>query len=297
MKKYYLLVLAVFLYGTTLGQDKVYKKGGEIIDAKVIELGTDEVKYKLFNDQNGPTYSLDKDRIIKIVYENGRIESYQSNLADPELYADQSKNAIKINFLSPLLGYTQFNFEHNLRPGRGYEVSLGIIGLGKRQELASVYDQTSQASTTIYREARGFFAGGGYKFSKMPDFINKGSKYSHILQGAYVKPEILMGLYGENNIKNPYGNSTQAEKESIFFGGLLINSGKQWVFGNAFLVDLYGGLGYAFDNSRKNNNNSGEQYYSQNFAGNHFALITGADTGVGFTAGFKVGLLLNPTKN
>ena len=34
-----------------------------------MEVGTDEIKYRIFNDHSGPMYSLDKDRIIKVVYE------------------------------------------------------------------------------------------------------------------------------------------------------------------------------------------------------------------------------------
>lgn len=294
MKKLYFFLFAICFCGTAMAQDKIYKKGGEILEVKVIEIGTDEIKYKLFNDQNGPSYSLDKDRILKIIYQNGRTESYQSNLKDPELYADQSKNAVKINFLSPLLGYTQLNFEHNLKPGRSYELALGIIGLGKRQELGSIYDANTQTNMLKYREARGLFLGGGYKFSKLPDFVNKGSKYSHVMQGPYAKPELILGLYGQNQLRNSSGNTNQADRETLVFGGLLINLGQQWVLGDAFLIDVYGGLGYAFDSRSRKRDVEG--IYYDNYVGSHFALITGGNSGIGFTGGFKVGLLLNPKK-
>lgn len=295
MKNLCVILIAICFCGTSFAQDKIHKKDGALIEVKVIEVGTDEIKYKMFIDQTGPIYSLDKDRIIKIVYENGRTETYQNNLKDPELYQDQSKNAIKVNFLAPLLGYTQLNFEHNLRPGRGYELALGIIGLGKRQDIDSFYDATTKSTTTTYREASGVFIAGGYKFSKLPDFVNKGTKYSHVLQGAYVKPELSLGAYKHNNlISFPGGGSTpRKSRESISFGGLLINLGKQWVLGELLLIDVYGGVGYAFDNRNISQNNS---EYDYSYVGNHFALTTGADSGLGFTGGFKVGILLNNKK-
>lgn len=293
MKNLYVNLVAFFICGTAFAQDKIYKKDGEIIEVTVTEIGTDEIKYKLFKDQGAPSYSLEKDRIIKIVYQNGRSESYYSNLKDRELYADQSKNAIKVNFLAPLLGYTQLNFEHNLQPGRGYELSLGIIGLGKRQELGSIYDANSQTSTFTYRQAKGLFLGGGYKFSKLPDFVNKGARYNHVMQGAYAKPEILLGIYGQNNLRNRPGNTPQTNKETIAFGGFLINLGKQWVLGDALLIDMYGGLGYAIDNRTTQQNRNSREYYYNNFVGNHFVLITGAGSGLGFSGGAKIGLLLN----
>lgn len=294
MRNLYLTFIAAFFITSALAQDKLHKKNGEIIEVKVIEIGTDEIKYRVFTDQTGPLYSLDKDRITKIVYQNGRIETYQSNLKDPQLYADQAKNAVKINFLAPLLGYTQLNFEHSLKPGRGYELSLGIIGLGKRQDIGSFYDATTQSTTVTYREAVGVFAGGGYKFSKLPDFVNKGAKYSHVLQGTYVKPELSLGVYGQNNLTNVPGGRPRKNRETIAFGGLLVNLGKQWVLGELLLIDVYGGLGYAIDNRSSNRNNS--EYYYDGYIGNHFALTTGTDSGLGLTGGFKIGLLLNQKK-
>ena len=78
------------LSATAWSQDKIYKKGGEIVKARITEVGTDEIKYRIFNNQSGPMYSLDKNRIIKVVYENRQVEIYQSNLKDPNLHADQA---------------------------------------------------------------------------------------------------------------------------------------------------------------------------------------------------------------
>ena len=296
MKILYLTLIFICFCVAAFAQDKIYKKGGEILEVKITEVGSDEIKYKMFNDQDGPTYALDKDRILKVVYKNGRSESYQSNLKDPELYADQSKDALKVNFLSPLFGFTQLNYEHSLRPGRAYELSLGIIGLGKKQELGYRYDLTSQTSTTTYRQARGLFFAGGYKYSKASDFVNRNSKYSHVLQGTYVKPELSLGVYSQNKYVNRSGNANQTEKETVVFSGLLINLGKQWVLGDALLIDLYGGLGYAFDNRKTKQDDFNEGYNYENTVGNHFALVTGAESGLGFTGGFKVGLLINSKK-
>ena len=90
MENLHLLLILVFLSATAWSQDKIYKKGGEIVEAKIMEVGIDEIMYGIFNDFSGPMYSLDKDRIIKVAYENGRVETYQNNLKDPKLYADQA---------------------------------------------------------------------------------------------------------------------------------------------------------------------------------------------------------------
>lgn len=294
MKNLYLLLFVLGLAATARSQDKIHKKGGEIIEANIIEVGTDEIKYRVFSDQSGPMYSLDKDRIIKVVYQNGRVETYQSNLKDPKLYEDQAKSAVKVNFLAPLLGYTQLNFEHSLRPGRAYELSLGLIGLGKRQELWALSFSSTQTTEITYRKASGAFLAGGYKLSKLPDFVNKGAKYSHVLQGTYIKPELSFGVYDQNFVRSYQANTPVINRETIVFGGLLVNLGKQWVLGELLLVDLFGGVGYALDNRNRTRGNS--EFYNDNFVGNHFALTSGADSGFGINGGFKIGILINRKK-
>lgn len=277
-KSYCLLLIGILVFSFhAIAQDKIYKKGGDVIEVKVIEVGTAEVKYHIFNDQGGPMYTLDKSRIIKVVYENGRTETFSPNLKNPALYADQAKTGLKFNFLAPLFGYTQINLEHNLRPGKSYELALGLIGLGKRQKLW--FDEDT------YRKAAGAFLGAGYKFSKIPDFINNTERYSHVLQGIYAKPEIVFGVYGQN--LEDFSNGEPVYKTTVF-GGFLLNFGKQWVLGDSFLIDMYFGLGYAFDN-----------IINEDFSmpRSHFALVGGGDSGVGSTAGLKIGVLLDKKKH
>jgi hypothetical protein len=87
----------------------------------------------------GPIYILETDKIKKIVFANGTSQQFHDNLKDPERYAGQLKQAIKLNFLSPLYGYTEIAFEKSTGVGRGYEFSLGIIGLGKSETLEYNY--------------------------------------------------------------------------------------------------------------------------------------------------------------
>ncbi|MDR2773377.1 MAG: porin family protein [Tannerella sp.] len=68
-----ILVLLMFtgVFSLVKAQDVITKKDGNEIRAKVTEVGINEVKYKLFNDQSERLYSLAKSEIFMIVYENG----------------------------------------------------------------------------------------------------------------------------------------------------------------------------------------------------------------------------------
>lgn len=67
----YFLAILFFMAITTNAQDNVFLKTGEDIQVKVLEVGHDEIKYKKFDYQDGPTYSLKISDVFMIKYENG----------------------------------------------------------------------------------------------------------------------------------------------------------------------------------------------------------------------------------
>jgi len=72
MKKYILsilFILGIILTGFT--QDAITKKSGEDIQAKILEVNQNEVKYKKFDNLDGPTFSMLKSDILLIRYSNG----------------------------------------------------------------------------------------------------------------------------------------------------------------------------------------------------------------------------------
>lgn len=303
MKKLIYLTFLFLFIGIiqSKAQDKIYKKGGEVIDAKIVEIGVDEIKYKIFNVADGPIYTIEKDRIIKVVYENGRIETYASAFNDAELYTDQRNQALKLNFLSPILGFTAISYEKSVKPGRSYELTLGIIGLGKRQEINSYYNGSS--STPVYRQQAGAYISGGYKFIKLPDFTSRGSKFTHIMQGSYIKPELMFGLFSANRYYYSYnnsGSSSNYKKKTTVFGGAIINVGHQWVFSDVFVLDIYGGAGYDINNEKSILTDTGTESISYEYSGYHYGLLaTSGGTGIGLTGGIRIGIMLGkkPTES
>lgn len=57
-------------------QDTIFKINGEIIQSKIIEITPNEVKYKKFSFQDGPTYVENKTSIKLIRYSNGLKEEF-----------------------------------------------------------------------------------------------------------------------------------------------------------------------------------------------------------------------------
>lgn len=231
--------LTVFLFAiislSVFGQDRIIKKSGAIIEAKVSEIAVDEVKY-YYSENPKLVFGIDKVLVDKIEFSTGEVMVMEGNsFKNREYYNGQGKNAIKINFLSPALGSTEFIYEKSINPGKSWETALGIIGLG--------FDSQEN-------KARGVYGKFAYKFIKDPDFYMQRMHFAHILKGAYLAPELAVryltyekyGYYYGNNYNN-YTPGRGAELSMAIF----LKFGKQWIFDNSFLVDLYGGIGYGIE--------------------------------------------------
>ena len=288
MKKLVLLSTVLLLILMAYSQDKIYRNNGKVVEAKIIEIGSDEIKYKEFQNPDGPTYILETDKIKKIVFENGVTQKFAADYKDPERYAGQLRKAVKINFLAPLYGYTEFGYEQSLGVGKAYELSLGIIGLGKSETIEYSDFNTGQLFSDKRGQA-GVFISGGYKFGKLPDFIIFGkTKMTHLMQGTYAKPILYFGYYKENVITDKTGTES-LETQHVTFGALQIELGHQWVFSDKFLLDLYWGFGYGVDNKKDDyyfNTDKSEEAF------NYANARVGTSPGLSFTFGVKCGLLI-----
>lgn len=86
MKKFraWALVFAGMTAVCTSAQDLIVKKDGTVIQAKVMKVGTSEVDYKKWSNQNGPQYSIAVADILAINYQNGEKETFDNVSAQPE---------------------------------------------------------------------------------------------------------------------------------------------------------------------------------------------------------------------
>ncbi len=282
----FLLATALIFFTVANAQDKIYRKNGKVVQAKIIEVGSTEIKYRVYGDETGPIYILETDKIKKIDFQNGTSQKFLLDIKDPEQYEGQLKKAIKVDFFGPLLGYSQISFEKSTGVGKSYEVGLCIIGAGKNSVL-DYYDNTLR---NVRHNQFGFAGSIGYKFNKWPDFLFGRSRFTHLMQGAYAKPVLYVGNYSENRVVYKQNSQYVMERPNVTFGALQIELGKQWVFGDKVLLDLYWGFGYGFDNKK---NGNGYYYYDDDTSAyNYLNARLGRTPGFSVTGGLKIGLLI-----
>lgn len=244
-------------------QDEIHKKNNEVIICVVREVGTVEIKYNLPEYEDIVVFSIDKDKVSKIVFGSGQVLEIVNEMYNPENYLDNRKRAIKIDFISPLTGNTTISYEQSIKPGRSWEASVGLIGLG--------LDPNNN-------NPLGLFAQFGFKFIKSPDFYFSRMRYAHLLKGGYVKPEVSLGVYGIDR-DTYYMNQN---RETVISGAIMVNFGKQWVFDNVMLFDMYVGVGYGFSTGT----------YGDDMDYN-FGYVTGPpEFPIALQAGINIGYLL-----
>lgn len=78
-KNLFIIVIMIVLCRLGYGQDIINQKDGRSVEAKIIEVNDTEIKYKKHSHIEGPIYTIQKNNVKSIKYENGNIESYLSS--------------------------------------------------------------------------------------------------------------------------------------------------------------------------------------------------------------------------
>ncbi|MBS1780513.1 MAG: hypothetical protein JST70_14380 [Bacteroidetes bacterium] len=74
IKSILLASVAAAICSTASAQDKIYKRSGDVIEGKIIEVGTKTISYKKADNPDGPNYVIEKGNIDRIEYQNGTEE-------------------------------------------------------------------------------------------------------------------------------------------------------------------------------------------------------------------------------
>ena len=118
--------LSIFILTTLISfsQDVIYKKDKTKVDAKVLEVGTSEIKYKSTANPDGPIYSINKSDVILIAYQNGTFDSFSSSVNPPP----QNFDSLKVNFCHNHVGIDIAEFITS-SVGIVYDRTLGKKGM------------------------------------------------------------------------------------------------------------------------------------------------------------------------
>lgn len=74
--KQFIFLIAVFYYLPVSSQDLIIRKNGDELKVKVIEIAGSSIKYKKWENLNGPLYNIEKVEVFKVKYENGESDFF-----------------------------------------------------------------------------------------------------------------------------------------------------------------------------------------------------------------------------
>lgn len=163
-------------------QDRLFLKDGSEVLVQVLEVFSESIKYKRFENPSGPIYFIPKTEVVRIVYQNGQIEEITAIQKKPDIQPVSSK----LRYGGPRIGLTylqageskdQMNdiFERDINPiitqfgwqfeTRFFTLDNGAAGLIELIPMFGGMEQglliPSITAMVGYRSAKGFELGLG----------------------------------------------------------------------------------------------------------------------------------------
>ena len=165
MKIFPAFVLLLLVNSFAAAQDIIIQNNGTEILAKVLEIKPDEVKYLRFDNQTGPTYTINKSEVFMIKYENGTKDVFTSREA-PQRKISKTSTVYFLRdsgFAGSFIGYEIFIDEesvcqldnkkytiHQLPPGE-HTFSVQFFGRESKSKAEKLGINT-EAGKTYYIE-------------------------------------------------------------------------------------------------------------------------------------------------
>jgi hypothetical protein len=181
MMKFWIIII-VCASTKLIAQDKlVFKNGGEV-PAVIIEVNADIIKYKRFDNPNGPIYLIPRNEIDRIAYKDGRVDNFinssKANSKSPlESKLRYGGPRIGITYLQPGESSDKMNdiFNRNINPiitqfgwqfeTRFFTLESGASGLVELIPMVGGLEQglfiPSITGLVGYRSSKGYEIGIG----------------------------------------------------------------------------------------------------------------------------------------
>ena len=218
------IIAFAFLMITSLtnAQDVLHMKNDSKLMVKVREINTKEVKYKKYDNLEGPDYSVDKKDVEKIVYENGSIEQVAKKADSLEF----KSNIISFNYGDLMKVRANFSYERLFRAGfMGIKIPIAV---SFENDNYSYYDDSPL-----------FFSGVDF------NFYPYGQKKLTYFTGLAVRMGMTQS-YNEiiyDDYTYPYYGSNYRYRPSAFFMGGYVNNGLTLHLTKNFSISSMFGLG------------------------------------------------------
>lgn len=259
------ILFTAFLFAKSASsQDILYTSAGNKLLAKVVEINVKDIKYKDFNNLEGPTYVISKTDIVLIQYSNGVTEVINDN---PQSIApkpaEQAVNPIdKIK--------TVEKKEFNLYYLNNNMLSINALALANG-DVTLMYDRdffNSRMSLTFLGGYNFNSRMGGLNFFIADSKDNAKKKYDagfgiNFMPRNTKRVQYFVGLLGKymaydyRNVIDTSNNQIKYQQASAYQLAIMISNG--WIFRVSpnFNFKLFGCIGAPINSVELNNGYNG----------------------------------------
>lgn len=148
MKRASLLILLSLFALIASAQDYIRMSSGEVIEARVVEVGPETVSYKRLTNLLGPNFTVSKKDVFAIHYENGDIDLFYSVKEPKKVDLNDFRNVPRLKGFADFTvgglhsnGSDSFNFEFD--PSVGYQFNpYFFLGVGTGVGVSTMNKQT-----------------------------------------------------------------------------------------------------------------------------------------------------------
>ncbi len=282
-----LFTLFVVLTGTGYAQDQLFKKDNSKIEVKILEINQNEIKYKLFTYQDGPTISISKKDVALIIYQNGVHEVlntptepefvstpmivYNSGYSGSRINRDSmekaafndlvsTKNLISLNIMEPLNGSFGVNYIREFANNYLHvyvPISVGFAAPYFTQSVNTMfsgnnynYYNTNTADAFTVSDFK--YTNKNYEAGLGIHFQTSGKHAVTHFIGPYVGRAKFTGTYNKNGYTydaNGYYTSSYVLNQSFTLNRLyvMLDNGLLFRVTKNFNILLIAGIGYRID--------------------------------------------------
>lgn len=241
------VLISLFLTMATSAQDRIFKKNGEIIDAKISLVNNEIIVFKKFDNPDGPEYSIPKADVAKIKYKNGSQDIFEENndMIGVEKGKEMPKMSAEVVRKKSIAAFSPIVFtEHGYGVYVSWEHPLDNLGWVTFY-VPVMATWSSSADQTGKRDAL-FYAMPGIKFYPTLNSATKG-KFS-------IGPSLVMAVgTGTPSGNSPYPVDPNPHQNHVMMGAMAVIGDNYFISEHAYLgIDF--GLGYSYLNQYNGTN-------------------------------------------
>jgi hypothetical protein len=238
-----ILLLVIGFFNSAFPQDKLIKKDSVKLEVKIIEISDTEIKYKMFDNPEGPLYINPKSDFVRAEYKNGTADIFKNNAVETleKTSSSNSSPEYKKNTSDEKIGdWIKFNID----AGIAYNESFNAIP-------TRLYGSDREGNGDVYSKNPSSNADHFSPYLGLNFILGKGKVLKHLLGVSYLNVKTNYNQTTGSGFTPSHGSASPpfyAQSTSVSVSGsyhiLCLNSGLNFKLSKGLNLCLISSIGF-----------------------------------------------------